>query len=68
MVGAAGEQYRARALELLAHADKATDTAARLKFENMAAAFWRLACQVESNEGLIIDFVAMPPEHKQPKS
>ncbi len=52
----AGDKYRARALELLAQADTAADPDTRAKFENLAAAFLRLAMQAERNTELVIDF------------
>jgi hypothetical protein len=45
----AGDKYRARALELLARAETAKDGRTRAKFENLAAAFNRLALQAERN-------------------
>src|SRR5262249_35810641 len=52
--------YRAKALELLAQAEIAKDADTRGNFESLAAAFLRLAMQVERNEGVVIDFV-LPP-------
>lgn len=63
----AGDGYRAKALELLARADGETDRQMRAEFENLAAAFLRLAEQAERNAGLIIDFV-LPPEKKPIKN
>jgi hypothetical protein len=45
----AGDRYRARALELLTRADVETDSQMRAEFENLAAAFLRLAEQAERN-------------------
>jgi hypothetical protein len=53
---AAGDRYRARALELLAQAETAKDAETKAKFENLAAAFSRLAMQAERNAELIINF------------
>jgi hypothetical protein len=64
---ATGDKYRARALELLAQAETATDAEARAKFENLAAAFLRLAIQAERNEGLVIDFELPYEDDKKPK-
>lgn len=60
-----GDKYRARALELLAQAETAKDSETRVKFENLAAAFSRLAVQADKNEGLVIDFAL--PEEPKPK-
>ena len=60
---AAGDCYRAKALELLARADGENDSQMRAEFENLAAAFLRLAEQAERNAGLIIEFV-LPGEKK----
>jgi hypothetical protein len=53
---AVGDNYRAKALELLAHAETEKDPAARTELENLAAAYLRLAEQAERNSGLVIDF------------
>ncbi|MGB9297577.1 MAG: hypothetical protein WCB52_15385 [Pseudolabrys sp.] len=58
---APGDTYRARALELLARAEVETDPETRAEFENLAAAFLRLAEQAERNSKLVIDF-ELPPE------
>jgi len=63
---AMGDQYRAKALELLAQAETAKDAETRAKFESLAAAFRRLAMQAERNDGLVIDFV-LPPQDEKPK-
>jgi hypothetical protein len=60
----AGDRYRARALELLAQAETAKDAETRAKFENLAAAFIRLAIQAERNAALVIDF-ELPSEKDQ---
>ena len=62
---AAGDKYRARALELYARAESAKDTETRAKLEGLATAFNRLAMQAEKNAGLIVEF-DLPPdgEHK----
>ena len=64
---AAGDKYRARALELLAQAETAKDAETRAKFENLAAAFTRLAMQAERNDGLVMDF-ELTSEGQKPKS
>jgi len=53
---ASGDEYRAKALELLAHADTESDPLLRSGFENLAAAYLRLAEQAERNTKLIIEF------------
>jgi len=57
-----GDGYRAKALELLARADGEIDSQTRTEFENLAAAFLRLAEQAERNAALIIEF-ELPPEN-----
>jgi hypothetical protein len=52
----AGDRYRAKALALLALADGENDQTAKAEFENLAAAFLRLAEQAERNAALIIEF------------
>lgn len=52
---AEGDKYRARALELQAQAKTAKDGSTRAKFENLAAAFVRLAIQADKNADLVID-------------
>ena len=51
-----GDGYLAKALELLVRADGETDLQIRAEFENLAAAFRRLAEQAERNTKLL------PPE------
>jgi hypothetical protein len=63
---AVGDNYRAKALELLAHADTERDPIARVQLENLATAYLRLAEQAERNSDLIIEF-ELPPEHGNPK-
>ena len=48
---APGDAYRARALELLARAEVETAPETRAEFENLAAAFLRLAEQAEPASG-----------------
>ena len=57
---APGDAYRAWALELLARAEVETDPETRAEFENLAAAFLRLAEQAERNTKLVIDVRAAP--------
>jgi hypothetical protein len=63
---AVGDNYRAKALELLAHADTERDQAARAELESLAAAYLRLAEQAERNSDLIIEF-KLPPEQESRK-
>ena len=58
-----GDAYRAKALELLAHAETETDPEIRTGFENLAAAYLRLAEQAERNTKLTIEF-ELPGEDK----
>jgi hypothetical protein len=60
---AAGDRYRAKALELLALADGENDQTVKSDFENLAAAFLRLAEQAERNAALTIEF-ELPSEEK----
>jgi hypothetical protein len=62
----AGDQYRAKALELLARAEVEINLDLRAEFAHLAAAYMRLAEQAERNSGLIID-IELPPEKPKPK-
>ena len=62
-----GDGYRAKALELLARADGEVSSQIRTEFENMAAAYLRLAEQADRNAGLIIEFELPPEEEGDPK-
>ena len=53
---AAGDRYRAKALEILARADGENDQSVKADLENLAAAFLRLAEQAERNAALTIEF------------
>jgi len=53
---AAGDNYRAKALEFLARAETENDPSTRTGFENLAAAYLQLAEQAERNSRLVIDF------------
>jgi len=53
---AAGDRYRAKALELLARADGENDQALKAELGNLAAAFLRLAEQAERNVALTVEF------------
>jgi len=59
----AGDRYRAKALQLLALADGENNETAKVEFENLAAAFLRLAEQAERNAALIIEF-ELPSEEE----
>jgi len=63
---AVGDNYRAKALELLAHADTERDQAARAELESLAAAYLRLAEQAERNSDLILE-LKLPPEQESRK-
>jgi len=52
---AAGDRYRAKALELLAHAETENHLAMRHDLEMMAAAYLRLAEQAERNENFVVE-------------
>jgi hypothetical protein len=62
-----GDHYRGKALELPARADGEIDSQIRTEFENLAAAFLRLAEQAERNAAPIIE-LNLPPEKAKPKS
>jgi hypothetical protein len=64
---AAGDGYRAKALELLARADGESDQALKAELENLAAAFLRLAEQAERNAALTIEFELPSDEKDNPK-
>lgn len=61
-----GDNYRGKALELLARAEIETDLVAQTELRNLAAAYLRLAEQAEKNSGLIIDF-NLPAQDDDPK-
>jgi len=63
----AGDGYRAKALELLARADGENDQTIKAEFENLAAAFLRLAEQAERNEALTIEFLLPSDEEGSEK-
>ena len=51
---AVGDNYRAKALELLVRADTEGDLQMRAELENLAAAYLRLADQAERNSELYL--------------
>jgi len=53
---AAGDRYRAKALEILARADGENEQTVKAELESLAAAFLRLAEQAERNAALTIEF------------
>ena len=61
-----GDKYRARALELLARAEIETDPQIRAEFENLAAAFLRLAEQAKRNSLFDIAYEPPPPKVDNP--
>jgi len=64
---AAGDRYRAKALELFARADGENDQSLKAELENLAAAFLRLAEQAERNVALTIEFELPSDEEGTPK-
>jgi hypothetical protein len=52
----AGDNYCAKALELLARAEIENDLTIRAELENLAAAFLRLAEQAERNAAFVVEF------------
>jgi len=62
-----GARYRTKALELLARADGEIDPQIRAEFENLAAAFLRIAEQAERNTKLTIEFELPPKREGDPK-
>ena len=65
---ASGDGYRAKALELLAHAETESDPVLRGGFENLAAAYLRLAEQAERNTKLVVEFELPHDESGDPKT
>ncbi len=61
-----GEQYRAKALEFLALAQSQSTEDMRKEFENLAAAYLRLAEQADRNEGITVEF-DLPDQEPKPK-
>ena len=64
---ASGDSYRAKVLELLARAETENDPELRRSFENLAAAYMRLAEQADRNTKLVIDFETPAEETSDPK-
>lgn len=56
-----GDDYRARAAQFRAEAEKQTNPTQRAKYEALAKYYMRLAEHADKNSGLIID-VELPPE------
>jgi hypothetical protein len=63
----AGDNYRAKALELLARAEIENDLTIRAEFENLAAAFLRLAEQAERNTAFVVEFELPTKKGSDPK-
>jgi len=63
-----GDEYRAKALELLAHAETESDRLLRGSFENLAAAYLRLAEQADRNTKLVIEFELPYQDNDNPKT
>ncbi len=57
-----GNKYRAKALEFLACAKTQSDQQMRAEFENLAAAFLRLAEQAERNSQFDVSSEPPPPK------
>jgi hypothetical protein len=64
---AAGDMYRAKALELLARADGENNETVKAELENLAVAYRRLAEQAERNAALTIEFELPADEEGNPK-
>ena len=58
------ERYRAKAAELLGRAEIENSQVFKAEFENLAAAYLRLAEQVERNSALIVEF-ELPRKEKK---
>jgi hypothetical protein len=58
-----GDEYRTKALELLARAEVESSSSLKVEFESLAAAYLRLAEQAERNEALIVE-VELPRKQK----
>ena len=63
----AGDNHRAKALELLARAEIENDLTMRAEFENLAAAFLRLAAQAERNAAFVVEFERPNEKDSDPK-
>ena len=61
-----GDEYRAKALELLACAETQSDQQIRAEFENLAAAFLRLAEQAQRNSQFDVTCEPPPPKIDDP--
>ena len=59
-----GERYRVKAFELLDRAEIENSPVLKAEFENLAAAYLRLAEQVERNTALVVEF-ELPREEKK---
>ena len=51
-----GERYRAKAFELFARAEAESSSFLRIEFDDLAAAYLRLAEQAARNDAIIVDF------------
>ena len=63
----AGDNHRAKALELLARAEIENDLTIRAEFENLAAAFLRLDEQAERNTAFVVEFERPTEKDSDPK-
>lgn len=59
-----GERYRAKTFELLDRAEIENSPVLKAEFENLAAAYLRLAEQVERNTALVVEF-ELPRDEKK---
>lgn len=64
---APGDIYRAKALELLARAEIENSPTIRAEFENLAAAFLRLAEQAKRNAAFAAETELPPKKDSDPK-
>ena len=61
-----GDNYRARALELMARAETESDPEMRAELKNLAAAFLRLVEQAERNSQVDLTYEPPPPKIDDP--
>ena len=63
----AGDNYRAKALQLLARAEVENDLTMRAELENLAVAFLRLAEQAKRNAAFVVEFELPIEKDSKPK-
>jgi len=66
-MSAAGDHYRAKALELFAKAEAESDPAMSAEFEHLAIAFTRLAEQAERNARTDVTYEPPVPKLNDPE-